>query len=72
MTVSNNPIPHSDSAGRGNCWCPLEPDCGLEHQEVSEFGEGVKEECGDGGIEELAKQVPQIFWSTDTSTFGIV
>lgn len=66
MAVSKIPIPHTDSARRGNCWCPL------DYQAVSGCGEGVKEECGDGGTGEQEKKVPLIFWSTGTSTFGIV
>jgi hypothetical protein len=72
MKVAKNPLPHGDSVERGNCWCPLESDCGLERQAVSEFGEGVKEECGDDGTVEQGEQEPLTFWSMDTSTFGIV
>lgn len=72
MKVSKNPIPLGDSAERGNCWCPLESDCGLERQAVLKFGEGVKEEYGGDETVEQGEQVPLTFWNMDTSTFGIV
>jgi hypothetical protein len=72
MKFAKNPIPHGGSAERGNCWCPLESDCGLECQAALEFGEGVKEDCGDGGTVGQGEQVTLTFWSTDTSSFGIV
>jgi hypothetical protein len=64
---STIPVPHSDSARRGSRWCPLESDCGSDYRTVSGCGEG-----GDGGTGEREERVPLIFWSTDTSTFGIV
>jgi hypothetical protein len=44
----------------------------LEYQVLSECGESVKEECDDGGTEELAEREPLTFWSMDTSIFGTV